>query len=45
MIISEDIYAMLIVHERFKSFTKKEIADATKVTEVLIALSTDISGK
>lgn len=39
MIISEDIYAMLLTHEKFKSFTPKEICDATKSTEVLIALS------
>lgn len=38
MIISENIFAMLLVEERFKDFTKKPIADATKSTEVLIAL-------
>ncbi|RKH37535.1 VOC family protein [Corallococcus sicarius] len=41
MIIAEDIYAMLLVKDFFKTFTKKEIADATKVTEVLISLSMD----
>ncbi|RKH07775.1 glyoxalase [Corallococcus sp. CA053C] len=41
MIISEDIYAMLLVKDFFKTFTKKEIADATKVTEVLIALTAE----
>ncbi|RKH60908.1 VOC family protein [Corallococcus llansteffanensis] len=41
MIISEHIYAMLLVKDFFKTFTKKEIADATKVTEVLIALTMD----
>ncbi|MBI2079380.1 VOC family protein [Candidatus Micrarchaeota archaeon] len=40
MIISEDhIYAMLLVEKFFKSFIKKEIADAKKSTEVLLALS------
>ena len=39
MVISDDIYAMLLTHQKFKEFTKKEIADATKTTEVLIALS------
>ena len=41
MVISDDIYAMLLTHKKFKEFTKKDIADATKTTEVLIALSMD----
>jgi len=41
MVISDDIYAMLITETRFKDFTKKQIADATKTTEVLTALSVD----
>ena len=39
MIIEENIYAMLLVESYFKTFIKKEIADAKKVTEVLLALS------
>ena len=39
MVISEDIFAMLLTHPKFKAFTPKPIADATKSTEVLIALS------
>ncbi len=39
MIISEDIFAMLLTHEKFKVFTPKEICDATKSSEVLICLS------
>ncbi|MBZ4333504.1 glyoxalase [Corallococcus interemptor] len=39
MVISEDIYVMLLVKPFFKTFTPKEVADATKTTEVLIALS------
>lgn len=40
MIISKDhSYAMLLVEPFFQGFTKKTIADATKTTEVLIALS------
>lgn len=35
------IYAMLITEPFFKTFTKKEISDATKNTEVLIALDAD----
>ncbi|RYX99939.1 glyoxalase/bleomycin resistance/extradiol dioxygenase family protein [bacterium] len=41
MIIGENIYSMLLVEKFFKTFTKKEIADATKTTEVLIALSSE----
>jgi len=41
MIISEDIYAMLLVKPFFQSFIKKEIADATKVTETFLCLSAD----
>lgn len=39
MIVANDIYAMLLTHARFKDFTPKEICDATRSTEVLIALS------
>lgn len=39
MIISEDIFAMLLTEAHFKQFTKKPIADATKTTETIIALS------
>jgi len=38
MIIGENIFAMLLVEKFFKTFTKKEIANAHKNTEVLIAL-------
>ena len=41
MIIGENIFAMLITKERFKEFTKKEICDATRSTEVLIALDAE----
>jgi uncharacterized protein len=39
MVISEDIFAMLLTEAHFKQFTKKPIADATKTTETIIALS------
>ena len=41
MVISEDIYAMLLTHAKFKEFTPKAICDATKGTEVLVCLSLD----
>lgn len=39
MVISEDIYTMLLTHAKFKEFTPREICDATKVTEVITCLS------
>ena len=42
MVIREDtIFAMLITEPFFKTFTKKEISDATKTTEVLLAMDVD----
>ncbi len=41
MIIGENIFAMLLVEERFRDFTKKPISDAQKSTEVLIALDAE----
>ena len=39
MVISEDIFAMLLVEPFFQTFTKKPISDAKKATEVLVCLS------
>jgi uncharacterized protein len=41
MIIADDIFAMLLTEAKFKEFTRKEIADATKTTEVLTCLSAE----
>jgi predicted lactoylglutathione lyase len=41
MIVGEDIFVMLLVEKFFKTFTKKEICDATKDTEVIVALSAE----
>jgi uncharacterized protein len=41
MIINDNIFIMLLVEKFFKSFTKKEICDTTKDTEVIIAMSTE----
>lgn len=38
MVISDSIFVMLLTESYFKTFTKKEISDAKKSTEVLIAL-------
>jgi predicted lactoylglutathione lyase len=39
MIVSEDIFVMLLTQDKFKTFTPKDICDATKSTEVLVCLS------
>jgi uncharacterized protein len=41
MVISEDIFAMLLVESFFQGFTTKRIADARESTEVLVCLSCD----
>lgn len=41
LVISEDIYFMLLVEPYFKEFTRKEIADTSKVNEAIICLSAD----
>lgn len=39
MIVSDDIFVMLLIEDKFKTFTPKAICDATKSTEVLLCLS------
>jgi predicted lactoylglutathione lyase len=39
MIVGENIFVMLLVESFFKSFTHKDICDATKSTEVIVCLS------
>jgi predicted lactoylglutathione lyase len=39
MIVSEDIFMMLLTHDKFKTFTPNKICDATKSSEVLVCLS------
>ncbi|PIF45930.1 hypothetical protein CLU96_2946 [Chryseobacterium sp. 52] len=41
MIISDNIFAMLLTEPYFKTYTKKQICDAKTSTEVLIALDTN----
>jgi predicted lactoylglutathione lyase len=41
MVINDDSYAMLLVEPFFKSFITKDLADSTKVTEVITALTAD----
>ena len=41
MIVSDDIFVMLLTEDKFKTFTPKAICDATKSTEVLVCLSSE----
>jgi uncharacterized protein len=41
MVVSEDIFVMLLTQDKFKMFTPKEICDARKSTEVLVCLSSE----
>jgi hypothetical protein len=41
LVISEDIYAMLLTETKFQGFTTKALADPTTVSEVLTCLSAD----
>ncbi|MBX9395652.1 VOC family protein [Streptomyces sp. TRM72054] len=41
VVISDTIVAMLLTKEKYGQFTKKEIVDATKSSEVLLCLSAE----
>ena len=41
MIVGDNIFVMLLVESFFKTFTPKELCDATKYSEVIVTLSTD----
>jgi uncharacterized protein len=43
--LGENMYAMLLVEDFFKTFTTKSISDATKSTEVLVCLSCESRAK
>jgi len=45
MVVSEDIFVMLLTETKFKTFTPQEICDTTKSTEVLVCLSTESRAK
>jgi uncharacterized protein len=44
MIVSDNIFVMLLTEAKFKEFTPKPICDATKSTEVLVSLSRESRG-
>ncbi len=39
LVLGENLFAMLLVHEFFKGFTAKPLADAKASTEVIVCLS------
>jgi predicted lactoylglutathione lyase len=41
LIISDDIYAMLVTEPFFRNFTTKELADTSKATEAIVALDVE----
>jgi hypothetical protein len=41
MIIGDNIYAMLLVEDRFQSFISKKISNAAETAEVIVALSVE----
>lgn len=41
LVISDDIFAMLLVEPYFRTFTKREVADSRTTTEAIIALSAE----
>jgi len=41
MVVSDDIFVMLLTIPKFKSFTPREICDARKSTEVLVCLTAE----
>jgi predicted lactoylglutathione lyase len=45
MIVSDNIFVMLLTEKKFRGFTPKEICDATRNTEVLLALSMESRAK
>ncbi len=45
IVVSEEIYIMLLIEEKFKTFTPKKICDATQATEVLVCLSCESRDK
>lgn len=45
MVVSEDIFVMLLTEEKFQTFTPKQICDAEKYTEVLVCLSLESRAK
>jgi predicted lactoylglutathione lyase len=41
MIVNDETYVMLLVQHRFRDFTKKQVADATTQTEMIVGVALD----
>lgn len=41
LVIGDNIFAMLLTEDYFKTFTKKDLSNAAKSTEVILALSAE----
>jgi predicted lactoylglutathione lyase len=41
MVFSDTIYAMLMIHDKFRQFSPKPIADASTTSQMLLCLSED----
>ena len=41
MVVSDEAFVMLLVEDRFKDFTKKELADPATQTEAILAVSAE----
>lgn len=41
MVLSETIHVMLLTHDKYRQFTSKPIADAHKISAVLLCISAD----
>ncbi|MDF4002914.1 hypothetical protein P3W33_05785 [Luteibacter sp. PPL552] len=40
-IVSDTIYVMLLIHERFRAFTPKAVCDTSQAVEVLLSIGLD----
>jgi len=45
VIVGDNIFVMLLAEKHFKAFTQKDVSDATKYTEVLIAIDLESKEK
>ena len=45
MIVTDDIFVMLLTEDKFKTFTPKEICDSKRYTEALVGLSLESRAK
>lgn len=44
MVLSDAIFVMILTHDKWKQFTKKEIPNAKSVAQVMLAITRDAKG-